>query len=314
VVEEGESSQPAYSPKGDRLLFVSAKRVGHTQPQVYEKNLISGFEQRITFQNGILASPRYHPKENWILYASSTDEIKESPELLGSGTGSGAGAATATNKSNGKIPEDYTTPLELYAHTLGDLHITRLSHHPGFDGEPQFSPDGTRVTWTQTQQDSTKIIELHRSEGAQRTFTKLEGKPTQFVVAPNGKWAAWVEWNADFSEARLRLRKGQAKPEFLPNDLPQAKFDLYFSPDSKWLLWAQKNADSRAFEIWGAELETSCMQRFLFNDSVGRRHPVLSPDLKWLTYTLLDSSRSRILQIPFTPRPGPCPPLDKPVN
>src|SRR6185312_6569959 len=63
IVGDGNSSQPSYSPDGSKLLFVSRGRVGHKLAQVYEKDLSSGFERRITFQNGNCYRPRYHPKE-----------------------------------------------------------------------------------------------------------------------------------------------------------------------------------------------------------------------------------------------------------
>ena len=82
IVEDGESSQAVYNSKGDKLLFVSRKRPGHQQDQVYEKDLISGVERRVTFQNGTTFHPHYHAKEPWIVYSSTTDELKENPPLL----------------------------------------------------------------------------------------------------------------------------------------------------------------------------------------------------------------------------------------
>src|SRR4051812_48354251 len=82
VIEDGESSQAVYNSKGDKILFNSKKRPGHTHDQVYEKDLSTGAERRITFQNGSTFQPRYQPKDQGIIYSSSTDELKENPPLL----------------------------------------------------------------------------------------------------------------------------------------------------------------------------------------------------------------------------------------
>src|ERR1035437_8488881 len=82
IIDEGDSSQAVYNTKGDKLLFVSKKRPAHVHDQVYEKDLITGIERRITFQNGSTFQPHYQPKDLWIVYSSSTDELKENPPLL----------------------------------------------------------------------------------------------------------------------------------------------------------------------------------------------------------------------------------------
>jgi Tol biopolymer transport system component len=295
IVEEGQNSQAVYSPRGDKLLFVSRGRVAHRQAQIYEKDLNTGVERRITFQNGNNMGPRYHPKENLIVYASSTDELKENPPLLNPVSGVS------------KLPAPYQEPMELYFHSLRALEITRVSDHFGFDGEARFSNDGKELTWTRALGQKTEVLSMNRSSHVTRTLKGLGVNPTQYVIAPDGKTQAWVDWDESFGVARLRVQKGKEKPVEVGAEMIVQKTDLNFSPDSKWLLWAQRDARTPVYDLWALDLATMCVRRLTTNGEGERRDPTVSPDMKWLTYTWVHKDRSRIARAGFAPAAGPCP-------
>lgn len=296
IVEEGESSQATYSPKGDKLLFISGSRAAHKQPQVYEKDLSSGEERRITYQNGGNMHPRYHPKENLIVYASSTDELKENPPLLN------------PNTAASKLPFPYQTPMEVYSHSLRALEITRLSHRFGFDGEPRFSNDGREIFWTRVTNQKTEVISTNRLTQNSHTLKNLGTNPTQLVVSADGKTLAWIDWDETFGVARLRVQKGKEKPVEIGAENIVYKTDLSFTSDSKWLLWAQKDTQLPVFDLWALDLDRLCPRRLTASADGERRHPVVSPDMTWLTYTWVRHDRSRIARARFEPPAGSCPP------
>lgn len=298
LVDDGEGSQPCYSPAGDRLLFVSAKRYSHSQPQVYEKEFATGTEKRLTFQNGTLLSPRYHPREPWVIYASTTDELKESPPLLNPTT------------EPSKLPQALQEPAEVYIHSLDGLEITRVTNRAGYDGEPQFSPDGKTLYWTKALKDRTQIVQLTRSTKATRTLTGLGTNPADYVPARNGKASAWIDWDETFGISKLMLKAGAEKPVEINSEHLVTKSDLTFSPDSQFLAWSQFNALNQHWEIWVYDIAGKCARMWLGSDSADRRHPAFSPDRKEIAYTLIRSGRSRIAQLPFEPRTGPCSPSD----
>jgi Tol biopolymer transport system component len=107
--------------------------------------------------------------------------------------------------------------------------------------------------------------------------------------------------------SKLRVQKGKADPVEVAGDMIVTKTDLSFSPDSKYLLWAQKDPQTNLYDLWIADLETLCPQRLPPIPGQERRYPVLSPDMKWLTFTMIDKKRSRIARMGFTPPAGPCP-------
>lgn len=299
IIEDGENSQPSYSANGDRLLFVSAKRPGHMQRQVYERDFSTQLERRVTFQNGSTWNPHYTQQGDAIVYASSTDEEKENPPLL-------TLALQASNKPT-KLPELYTQPLEIYLHSLsGGLAIERLTSRPGFDGEPHLSPDGRSISFTRVYKERSQVLTMSLASHAVHALPGLGDNPTDLVYSLDGKSMAWIEWDQAWGVSRLRLKRGVEAMDVAP-DMIVTKATPAFAPDSRFLLWSQKDPQSGLNGIWSFELKTNCLQRFVFRDDADRSDPVVSPDMKWLTYTLVRQGRSRIAKVPFVQRTGPCP-------
>ncbi len=302
LVEDGQSSQAVFNPSGDRLLFVSAGRPGHTQAQVYEKNLADGEETRITFQNGDVSHPVYHPKEEAILYSSSTDELKENPPLL-------RPSAEAST-----LPPYFQEPTEVYLHSLKGLEITRLTDTPGFDGEARFSHDGKTISWTRARQNKLEVMTMNRVSRQSRAVSSLGSNPALMTSSPDGKWRAWVDWDASFGVARLKIQKGNTPPLEIAPDLVVPKADVEFSSDSRWLFWSQWNPKTNTWQLWSFQAESACARKLSDNAEDDRRHPSLSPDLRRLVFTSLRKGKakatpnvqSRILQVGFTPPSGPC--------
>lgn len=297
LVEDGQSSQPSFSVNGDYMLFVSAGRPGHSQPQVYERDMKNRTEKRITFQSGSTWHPRYHPKDRAILYSSSTDELKENSPLL----------TLNVEAKPSKLPPPLTEPLDVYLHSLNGLEIKRVSHKPGFDGEANFSPDGKNLVWTRIVKERAQIVSLpHSLIGEPRVIHGLGDNPTAFTTSPDGKSTAWIDWDPTFGVSRLRVRQGKSVTD-VAADMIVTKRDPEFSPDSKWLVWAQKDPQTNLHGIWGYDLAGKCLHHFLFSSEGDRLDPIVSPDMKFLTYTWVSRGRSRIAQVPFVQRSGPCP-------
>ena len=294
VVSEGDSSQPSYSPDGTRLLFVSRGRRGHLHAQIYEKIMATGAERRITFQNGSTAAPRFHPREDWILYSSSTDELKEDPPRL------------REQIQDSKFPSAYAEPFELYVHSLKGLEINRMTRHEGFDGDARFSPNGNEIIWTRVQDGKLSVVSAQRGSTAVKIVKGPMGNASQFAASADGKMKIWLEWDEGFVTSHIRL-VGKKEVREIASEIPGYKTDLTFSPDGKHILWAQVSSKSSKYEIWDFEIETACVRK-LVSAPGDRRHPTVSPDMKSLTFTSWRKDRSRIAQVSYLPSAGPCRP------
>ncbi len=296
LVDTGESAQGTFSPDGTRLLFISKNRPSHSHNQVYEKDLKSGEEVRITFQNGDTYFPRYHPKEPWIIYSSSTDELKENPPILQKPEGAQ------------KLPEWYRQPLEIYQHSLKGLEISRLTDHDGFDGEAHFTRDGSGITWTRVKGQVLEVLTMKRNSKTPQVVKGLGPNPSQFTTSMDGKWRAWIDSDASFGVSKLKIQNGRKTAlEVLP-DMVVPKSDLFFSPDSKYLLWSQFNTATKNYQLWSVELETACARPLTrnFEGKGDRRYPALNAEMKVLAYTWLEKKRSRIMQLAWVAPTGPC--------
>ena len=294
MVDDGNNSQPFYSSNGRKLLFVSQKRASHSQPQIYEKNLESGEERRLTFQNGTTFNPKYHPKEPWIVYSSTTDELKENPPLL-----------NPTMESS-ILPPHFQQPTEIYIHSLAGFEITRVTDRMGYDGEPHFSPDGKQLMWTRVVKARTQVVTLNQLNKSLMVVNNLGVNPAHFVTSLDKKANAWIEWDADYTISKLKFRMGKTPAVEINEDHLVTKADVAFSPDNQFLLWSQYNAIGQHFEIWVYSLVNQCPYMVVGSDSADRRYPVFSPEMKVLTYTLIRNERSRIVNLPFVPPTGTC--------
>jgi dipeptidyl aminopeptidase/acylaminoacyl peptidase len=292
LVDEGESSQPAFSPNGERLLFVSARRKGHALEQIYEKNLNSGEERRVTFQSGQTFQPSYHPKQNVIIYTSSTDELREQPPRY------------IPDPTPSKVPSEYQSLTEVYVHDLGALDIQRVTQHEGFDGEPRFHRDGT-LTYTRALSNRLEVVSLRLHAGSATALKRLGQNSSSYVTSAEDNSSAWLNWDSDFRTAVLKIQRGREKPEDTAIDPAAAKKDLKFSPDGEWLLWSHGDSKGR-FSIWIMDIKTLCPRPLLTDETSSLRHPALSPDMKTIAYTRIKEGRSRIAWRIFAPPTGPC--------
>lgn len=81
LTTHGSNSQAFFHSSGTRFLFVSSNRNSHSEKQVYEYDINSQKERRVTFNDGIAQWPSYL-RDTEVVYSSNTDAIKEYPPRL----------------------------------------------------------------------------------------------------------------------------------------------------------------------------------------------------------------------------------------
>lgn len=186
LTSSGENSSPSWSPDGQHLVFVSRNRSGHTNSQVYEYDLSESKEHRITYSDGDATDPQFVLNGQKIVYASTTDELKERPLLI--------------RKSEKPESLDSEPPSDLYLSDLAGIEITRLTNHPGFDGQIKLS--GLRddeFYFTSTKDNSKQIFKFNLKSKAITSLTDISKLKTtntksiirDFVVINNR--FAWVQ-------------------------------------------------------------------------------------------------------------------------
>jgi Tol biopolymer transport system component len=136
----GTNSQATVSSDGLKVVFVSRQRDGHENHQLYLMDLAKNQESRISHQDGDVAFPVFHPKRDLVLFSSTTDEVKESPDISSIISSSDVGEKTHT--------DPILWPTDLYATNIDGSRMWRISRHKGFDGLASFHPRGRLVAFT----------------------------------------------------------------------------------------------------------------------------------------------------------------------
>ena len=231
------------------------------------------------------------------MYSSSTDEEKERFDFL-----------APKDKTSSKLPEPYGSIVDIYIrHLDGELEIERVSHHPGYDGEPHLQPNRKWLTWTTVDNDRTRIVNQPYPSGTSRVRTDLLANPTNYIESADGRASAWIGWDQGFGVSHLRLRQDGELIEVAPENTLR-KSDPTFTPDGRFLIWTERDRLTKESTIWSFERRTRCQQRFGFLRAADRSQPVVTPDLKTLIYRVNDAAgRGRIAQVAFTQRLGLCP-------
>lgn len=261
----GNNEAPQFSPDGHSIIFASSRRELHTNSQIYELSLDTNKEKRITYQDGDCSSPIYAVDGKKIIYASTTDELKERPALL------------YVSTRNSSLP-----PSELYLSDLMGNEITRLTRQNGFQGQP---------AWIETRQ--TALLFLSYSAGqmslqkSEAPFLKSSPLLTRdkMIASPVATLStlAWIE-HPENSEEMSILIKRKDKIDSLP--LPVAKYQglTWLDPKEEVLLFSSNLKGTKAHAIYAYHLKKSCLIPLL-EVSQSLTDPRPSPDRKKLLYT-----------------------------
>ncbi len=194
----GDNDHPRFSNDGTRLLYSSRARGIHKGSQIYEMDLLRNKERRVTFSDGDAFDAIYISRSE-ILYASTTDEIKESPLL------------------NKTFDKDYP-PSDLYISDLYGTNILRLSPQPGFDAEPLFlsTPAKPAIVFASRRGDLMGIYRVDLKHMPVSLISAQKDKEKRFpTLTPDQLQMAWVEKDLKTNEQSVVLFKLKNKIPFV---------------------------------------------------------------------------------------------------
>jgi Tol biopolymer transport system component len=185
---------------------------------------------------------------------------------------------------------------DLYTLPIAGGRATRLTSGTAFDGQPRFSPDGSRITFVSD-----------RSGGDNIWVMSLDGRDTTQVTKGNNDIYTSPEWTPDGSyiiASKAQGPLGGAAKLWLyhvrggsgvqlagePAAPPTAKMlGAAFGPDPRYLWYAQRNGDWQynailpQFQLGVYDRHTG--QYTTMSSRYGSAfRPALSPDGRWLVY------------------------------
>lgn len=300
ITNSGESYNGRFSEDGKKVLYISRKRLKHDKAQVYELDLQTKKDQRMTYDDGEITDAEYAAHQKFY-YASTTDEIKETPRFL-------------------KSPSDALPETEIYLSSRGGNDILRLTNSEGFDGEMSVSASGSKLIFVTVRNKLKRLFNLNsNSKTVSSVFSNLSEHidDESPAFSPDGKQIVWVRtdksklgqseiWISDNNLKNPHVlvsapSKIYANPSWHPN-----KNDILFAADAAPESPADLTATSKPqnIEIYAIRKDGSCLRRITFN-TADDRMPRVSPDGSQLLFT---SNRAGVLQLYLMNyQPPPCP-------
>jgi len=275
LTSDGESYSPSLADNGVEILFLSARPETHQQSQVFLYNLESLSERRVTYQDGQCSSPIFVKKSGDIVYASTTDEIKERPLLF-------------------QKAQSSETPSELYLSDINGSSIRRLTKHEGFDGDAVDKPDrANSIYFSQQENGAKKIMQLNLVSTQYIPVLEKKGISIEdFRPSPSGKKWIWSEKDLKTQQSTVWLaEKSLGKAHVV--DLPKGQYQDYFWIDENHLLFSAKLADTANDQIVSYDIEKKCLHPVLSHKS-NLTEPQLASNLNSLVF-VSDASGSRQL-------------------
>jgi Tol biopolymer transport system component len=300
VTAAGDNSDSSFSPDGSRILFHSRLRPGHKQSQVYELQLGTMLERRITFQDGEVTGARYYPEGHRIIYSSSTDEIKDEAVYLASIMKAYYPEGKITEKQTGAKSNLTLPPSELYAQELDGREIERLTESRGFDGEPAIEAKGNRIVFTSVRNGAANLFLLASKSLVALTDGDLANRAARF--SPDGKSLVWTHFNKDLTAAQLMLSQGSLKKPVALT--PMTAFqDLHpvFHPGGTEIIFSSNRA-GKGFDLYSVDLAGHCLKKItdFANDEL---YPSFNSDGSKLLFTGNQSGSSQIYLMDYRPPP-----------
>lgn len=304
ITKLGKNEKPNFSSDGKRMIFISRERPAHRHRQLYEMNLETKQERRLTYQDGEVFEGTLSPDDQSIFYTSTTDEIKERPLLF--------------------YPELKSEPFpmtEIYRIKPKDDQHERWTQRPGFDGFIHaHNEPGKGLTVTQSRWIGSDL-QLYRSFGQKPGFEDFGQKKAglwihSFTTHSKKPWKAWVQENSISGATGIVFQKpGAGKetieiPSYEVRDLQFVESSPGSSPEMIEIIYTGKSEKIGARKAFWLNISAKCLAPFLPTDSEVTNLQV-TPDGKTLAWTLAQGNESQIFMGSLQKGPEKCEPLQK---
>jgi Tol biopolymer transport system component len=254
---KGYDAECAYSPDGSRIVFCSMR---DGDGEIYVMDADGKNQQRLTTEKGYDGGPFFSPDGKQIVWRHFEDEAQKVAEVCTMNADGSNKKQVTSLKAISWAPYFHPTmkwivfasnhedpAFEVYAIRPDGKDLTRLTHTPGFDGLPVFSPDGSQMMWTS-----------NRAENRSQLFI-ADIKLPEVETIPQIKAAGGLD-DAEFKHRAAAIVRGaeanniQHETATLFNEanlrppgmFPGAEFeDTFFIMGPAIAAWAHPGAESK---------------------------------------------------------------------
>src|SRR6185295_7840670 len=89
---------------------------------------------------------------------------------------------------------------EIYIMNLDNSEVTRLTNNSVYDGEPAWSPDGTKIAFTSTRDGNSDIYVMNADGSEQTRLTHASANDGEATWSPDGTRIAFASVEAENAE------------------------------------------------------------------------------------------------------------------
>lgn len=286
----GDNDHPRFSFNSTKLLYQGTRPSLHKGSQLYEMDLLKNKERRVTFSDGDAFDGTYIG-DSEILYASTTDEIKENIRLAA---------------HHDKI----FPPSDLYMSDLYGNDILRLTRQPGFDGTPLFLGHQEKpfILFSSRRGELSGIYRLDLAGLPVSLISAEKGKEKLYpTLIAGGQKVAWVETDLATKKQKLILYHLKQKTSMTLKKEDGTYRDLFLAPrPPERLFYSILRNGEKQYQIEVYNIEKNCTQ-VVFKGSDSLLSPAVSDEApERLAFTRVFQDKKQIYMVQLPTDLGPC--------
>lgn len=155
--------------------------------------------------------------------------------------------------------------------------IVNLTHSPGYEAFPAWSPDGQQLLFYSERNQRTDLYAMQMSDGSIKRLADNGGASTSPAWSPNGQWIAYAAIHQPNSGLYLIRPDGMDKRRL--TDFPVVTIE--WSPDSQQIAFVG-NCESNC-DIYVVNIHSQQVRQLTHNGLIDA-YPVWSPDSRQLAF------------------------------
>lgn len=259
---KGDNSIAHWGKEG--LWLLSGHRTHHHMKQLYFYNISLKTLKRVTHQDGAILS--FYKTPRWIYYSSTTDELKEYPDL----------SEFIDEPLYKKSPHLHTFPsTEIYRSQPDGFNIERLTHHVGYDGNPQVYKD-IKLFYSSIDKNRSQIYELNLNRKRKKKILVQYPRAFQihFQFSHDFKKLVWKHWNSKSNQFEWVLGDRWGKIEHVILKNVHSIAGITWNKTNDAILFSSNHIEGQ-HNVFFFGLKEKCLMQVSEHELT---NPVLNPD------------------------------------
>ncbi len=210
--------------------------------ELYVWSARTGSLRRLTNSRGYDAEASYSPDGRWIVFSSTRDAYNR--------------PLSEAERKQLQVDPSYFGEIYIMPADPDGSGVRRLTHTPGYDGGPFFSPDGERIIWRRFDEQGliADIWTMNLDGSDQRQITDFGAMSWAPYVHPSGDYAIFASNKLGFENFELFIVDIGGFKEPVRATYSDGFDGLPVpSPDGRQLAWTSNRGGGREGQIYVAQ-------------------------------------------------------------